>query len=149
MVNEILLLLSFRYMQFLIVNVYFLCLQYIWCVCACVWCVCVCVCVCARARVRVHARVCVSACVICVCLWVCMYMFICLCLCMCVGTCDVCLWLHTCVCVCARLWFTMFSVPSCARFNDRHVTCVNPGCLYVLLIHEIVNACILLETWLI
>jgi len=59
--------------------------------------------------------------------------------------CD-CTHAFVCVRVCTCLWFTMFSVPACARFDDRHVTCVNPGCLYVLLIHEIVNACILLET---
>jgi hypothetical protein len=79
---------------------------------------------------RVHRLVFVSVCVHAICVFVTAHM----CLCVCMRT------------YCACLWFTVYSVPACARFDDWHVTFVNPGCLYVLLIHEIVNACILLET---
>ena len=114
---------------------------------------------CVHVWVCVCECVCVSVCAICVCWCLRMHVFICLCLWVCMHmrcvfvTADMCVrvCVHVCVRtrVCACLWFTMYSVPACARFDDWHVTFVKLGCLYVLLIHEIMNACILLETWLV
>lgn len=95
-VNEILLLLSFRYMQFLIVNVYFLCLQYISCVCMHVRVCAICV------FVRVHALVFVSMCMHAMCVFVTAHPLLCVhthvpvcvhvsCICIC----------NVCACACA------------------------------------------------